>query len=103
MRSRRAVTQLRENLAACRTAWPVGGQLRVIGSAMFVCVECGASQLVGGHCAADGTQLSPIGEDVLLASAYCAVARCSWAHAVASWNSAWTRLLSAVVTAVWAS
>ena len=34
---------------------------------------------------------------------YWAVARCSWAQAVASWNSAWTRLPSAVVIAVCAS
>ena len=33
---------------------------------MFVCAECGSSQPVGGRCAADGTPLSPIGEDVLL-------------------------------------
>jgi serine/threonine protein kinase len=33
---------------------------------MFVCAECGSSQLVQGHCPADGTPLSPIGEDVLL-------------------------------------
>jgi serine/threonine-protein kinase len=33
---------------------------------MFVCTECGSSQPVAGRCAADGTPLSPIGEDVLL-------------------------------------
>jgi serine/threonine protein kinase len=33
---------------------------------MFVCPECGASQPVHGRCAADGTPLAPIGEDVLL-------------------------------------
>jgi serine/threonine protein kinase len=33
---------------------------------MFVCSECGSSQPVAGRCAADGTALSPIGEDVLL-------------------------------------
>ena len=33
---------------------------------MFVCAECGASQTVEGRCAADGTPLSPIGEDLLL-------------------------------------
>jgi len=33
---------------------------------MFVCTECGSSQPVPGRCAADGTPLSPIGEDVLL-------------------------------------
>jgi len=33
---------------------------------MFVCAECGASQPASGRCPADGTQLSPIGEDVLL-------------------------------------
>ena len=33
---------------------------------MFVCPECGSSLSVPGHCPADGTQLAPIGEDVLL-------------------------------------
>src|ERR1700759_1856944 len=33
---------------------------------MFVCAECGWSQPVPGPCPADGTALSPIGEDVLL-------------------------------------
>jgi serine/threonine protein kinase len=33
---------------------------------MFVCSECGSSQPAPGHCPADGTAMSPIGEDVLL-------------------------------------
>jgi serine/threonine protein kinase len=33
---------------------------------MFVCPECGSSQPVSGRCAADGTPVAPIGEDVLL-------------------------------------
>ena len=33
---------------------------------MFVCSECGASGPAPGSCPADGTQLSPIGEDLLL-------------------------------------
>src|ERR1700704_964769 len=33
---------------------------------MFVCSECGSSQPVQSHCPADGTPMSPIGEDVLL-------------------------------------
>src|SRR6185369_15769085 len=33
---------------------------------MFVCSECGATQPVAGHCPNDGTQLTPIAEDVLL-------------------------------------
>ena len=33
---------------------------------MFVCSECGATQPVDGHCHADGTRVSAIGEDVLL-------------------------------------
>jgi len=33
---------------------------------MFVCAECGSSQPGEGRCAADGTPLSPVGEDVLL-------------------------------------
>jgi len=32
----------------------------------FVCSECGAPQAAEGRCPADGTPLSPIGEDVLL-------------------------------------
>ena len=31
-----------------------------------MCPECGSSQPAPGRCAADGTQLSPIGEDILL-------------------------------------
>src|SRR5690349_1628697 len=34
--------------------------------AMYVCSECGAPQPTEGRCPADGTQLSAIGEDVLL-------------------------------------
>ena len=33
---------------------------------MFVCTECGTPQAAPGSCPADGTALSPIGEDVLL-------------------------------------
>jgi len=33
---------------------------------MFVCAECGSSQPAPGHCPADGTALSPVGEDLLL-------------------------------------
>src|ERR1700689_1775927 len=37
-------------------------------SGMFVCPECGASQPTAAVCAIDGTQLAPIGEDLLLGS-----------------------------------
>src|SRR5215207_8199299 len=33
---------------------------------MFVCAECGASQPVPNRCLADGTPLTPIGDDLLL-------------------------------------
>src|SRR5215207_5659847 len=33
---------------------------------MFVCPECGASQPVPNRCLADGTPLTPIGDDLLL-------------------------------------
>ncbi|HEX4423569.1 MAG TPA: protein kinase [Kofleriaceae bacterium] len=33
---------------------------------MFVCSECGASAPAAGRCAADGTPLAPVGEDILL-------------------------------------
>ncbi|HEU0033341.1 MAG TPA: serine/threonine-protein kinase [Kofleriaceae bacterium] len=33
---------------------------------MFVCPECGAASPAGGACPLDGTQLAPIGDDVLL-------------------------------------
>lgn len=33
---------------------------------MFVCPECGASQTVQGPCAADGTMLAAVGDDLLL-------------------------------------
>src|ERR1041384_268448 len=33
---------------------------------MFVCAECGASQPYDGRCSADGSQLVPSGDDVLL-------------------------------------
>jgi serine/threonine-protein kinase len=33
---------------------------------MFVCAECGASQPVPGSCAADGSPLSPVSDDLLL-------------------------------------
>ncbi|HSD86905.1 MAG TPA: serine/threonine-protein kinase [Kofleriaceae bacterium] len=33
---------------------------------MFVCAECGSSSPVPGHCTADGTQLAPTGDDMLL-------------------------------------
>jgi serine/threonine-protein kinase len=36
---------------------------------MFVCPECGAVQPAQGRCGADGTQLAPIGDDVLLGTA----------------------------------
>ena len=35
---------------------------------MFVCPECGAPGQYPGHCQADGAQLQPIGDDVLLGS-----------------------------------
>ena len=35
---------------------------------MFVCPECGAPGQYPGHCPADGAQLQPVGDDVLLGS-----------------------------------
>jgi serine/threonine protein kinase len=75
MATARGIAWLRSTLAGRRPAvagsrtTPDGNALRVRLCRMFVCAECGASQPVPGRCIADGTELSPVGDDMLLGQA----------------------------------